>query len=143
MDSLERLTRRQIDALRAVAHAEEPNRGASLKSVSVALKVRPPSALGHLTALERFGLVARFRGKSRLTERGRGCLTDYERHHRVAEQLFARLGFSSQETCQAARQIDLALDHRMVERICRAEGHPARCPHGDPIPPCGRPNSHS
>jgi DtxR family Mn-dependent transcriptional regulator len=141
METLERLTRRQIDALRAVALSEGPDRGASLKAISVTLRVRPPSALGHLTALERLGLVERHRGKTRLTSRGRACITDYQRHHRVAEQLFAGLGFSSQETCRAARQIDLALDHRTVERICRAEGHPALCPHGDPIPPCGSANS--
>ena len=136
MEPLQRLTRRQVDALQAIGVRETDGRGVSLKALAKALRVRPPSALDHATALERYGLVTRYRGKSRLTARGRACHLEYQRHHRVAEELFARIGLPSDETCRAAREIDLALDHQTVERICRAEGHPSACPHGQPIPPC-------
>lgn len=137
METLQRLTRRQLDALQATAMTETPERGASLIALARRLKVRSPSALEHLTPLEGLGLVDRYRGKTRLTVKGRACLLEYQRHHRVAELLFARAGFTADETCRAAKEIDLALDHATVERMCRGEGHPAACPHGEPIPPCG------
>jgi DtxR family transcriptional regulator, Mn-dependent transcriptional regulator len=136
METLERLTRRQVDALQAVRAGESRDRGASLNGIAGHLRLRPPTALGHLTQLEELGLIARHRGKSRLTDRGRKTLHEYDRHHRIAEGLFDQLGLSAEDTCKAAREVDLALSHRTVERLCEAEGHPTRCPHGEAIPPC-------
>lgn len=136
MEPLERLTRRQVDTLRAVADAETPDHGGSLGAVAAALHVRPPSALEHLTLLEAEGLVSRRRGKSRLTPKGHATLLEYLRHHRLAETMFRQLGLSPAATCAAALEMDLALSHRTVERLCTAEGHPTVCPHGEPIPPC-------
>ena len=136
VETLQRLTRRQVDALRAVGLLSEGDAGASLKSVATALRVRSPSALDFLTVLERNGLVARRRGKTRLTARGRSTLAEYQRHHRLAESLFGQLGLSPEDTCAAAREVDLAISHGTVERLCKAEGHPAVCPHGLAIPPC-------
>lgn len=141
MEPLARLSRRQLDALLVVRGGQGTGRGASLNEVAGALGVRPPSALDHLTTLENLGLVARFRGKSRLTSRGEACLTEYQRHHRVAENLFRQLGLSAQDTHDAALEVDLALSHRTVDRLCEAEGHPTECPHGEPIPPCTTPRA--
>lgn len=137
MEALERLTRRQVDALETIRSRETSDRGVSLNAIAADLHLRAPSALAHVTVLERMGLVDRYRGKSRLTPRGRACALEYQRHHRLAEQMFARLGFPAKDLCAAAREVDLALDHATVERLCRAEGHPTVCPHGRPIPPCG------
>jgi DtxR family Mn-dependent transcriptional regulator len=136
MEILQRLTRRQLDALQAVAGGDATGRGATLNSVAETLHVRPPSALEHLTQLEELGLVVRYRGKSRLTPRGGRTLEEYRRHHRIAEGLFSRMGLSAEETCKAAREVDRAISHRTIEQLCAAEGHPSRCPHGEPIPAC-------
>ncbi|MFZ0699896.1 MAG: metal-dependent transcriptional regulator [Thermoplasmata archaeon] len=136
METLQRLTRRQVEALQAILAKETPDRGVSLKFIAAALHQTAPSALGHLTPLEELGLVVRHRGKSRLTSKGRGTLLEYRRHHRVAESLFGSVGLAPAETCAAAREIDLAISHRTVEEICRAQQHPAACPHGEPISPC-------
>jgi len=136
MEPLQQITRRQVETLRVVLQRETPDRGVSLNEIAKALGVTPPSALGHLTPLEELGLVERYRGKSRLTPRGRGTLTEYQRHHRVAESLFGSLGLSPSATCAAAKEIDLAISHRTVEEVCRAQAHPATCPHGEPIPAC-------
>ncbi|MGA7860696.1 MAG: metal-dependent transcriptional regulator [Thermoplasmata archaeon] len=136
MEALQRLTRRQVDSLRTIARHETPARGVSLKTTAASLKVTPPSALGYLTPLEGMGLIVRHRGKSRLTSKGRSTLIEYQRHHRVAESLFGQLGLTPQDTCEAAREVDLAISHHTVERICAAEGHPSVCPHGQPITPC-------
>jgi Mn-dependent DtxR family transcriptional regulator len=136
VETLQQLTRRQVDALQIIGARETPDRGVSLKTAASSLRVRPPSALGHLTALEEMGLIDRRRGKSRLTASGRKTLSEYRRHHRIAETLFGSLGLDAAETCAAAREIDLAISHRTVGEICRAEQHPATCPHGEPITPC-------
>ncbi len=136
MEALQRLTRRQVDALRAIRLAETSARGVPLKVTAAALHVRPPSALAHLTSLEELGLIVRRRGKSRLTPRGQTTLLEYQRHHRLVETLFGRLGLDPEATCAAAREIDLAISHRTVEAVCRAQQHPVSCPHGAPIGPC-------
>ncbi|MFZ0891469.1 MAG: metal-dependent transcriptional regulator [Thermoplasmata archaeon] len=140
METLERLTRRQVDTLRAIAPRETVQHGVSLKAIAASLKVRPPSALAHITPLEQLGLLERYRGKSRLTNRGRATLLEYQRHHRVAETLFSQLGLTPEATCLAAREVDLSLSHKTVEKMCAAEGHPSICPHGEPITPCADPN---
>jgi DtxR family Mn-dependent transcriptional regulator len=136
METLQKLTRRQLDTLQAIVAEETPEHGAALNRIASSMHVSAPSALGHLTPLEVLGLVERHRGKSRLTSKGRGTLLEYQRHHRVAETLFGRLGLAPAETCAAAREIDLAISHRVVEEICRAQRHPTTCPHGAPIAPC-------
>jgi Mn-dependent DtxR family transcriptional regulator len=136
VETLQQLTHRQVEALRVIAVRQTVGRGASLKEIAVGLRVRPPSALAHLGPLEQHGLISRFRGKSRLTEKGNRTLQEYQRHHRVAETLFGNLGIGPKETCAAAHEIDLAISHRTVDEICRAQRHPAACPHGAPIAPC-------
>ncbi len=136
METLQKLTRRQLDALQVISARETEERGVSLKLIASSLKLSPPSALGHLTPLEGLGLVVRHRGKSRLTPRGQGTLEEYRRHHRVAETLFGSLGLPPAQTCSAAREIDLAMSHHTIEEVCRARAHPAACPHGEPIAAC-------
>jgi Mn-dependent DtxR family transcriptional regulator len=136
VEPLQRLTRRQLEALRFVATHASEGRGASLNGIAEGLGVRAPSALAHLGPLEEMGLISRFRGKSQVTRRGQICLDEYLRHHRVAESLFARAGLSARATHEAALEVDLALSHRTVQEICEAQGHPPICPHGQPIASC-------
>jgi len=136
MELLQQLTPRQLEALRVIAARQSDTRGASLKEIASGLHVRPPSALAHLGPLEELGIISRFRGKSRLTEKGSRTLQEYQRHHRVAETLFGNLGLGPEATCAAAHAIDLAISHRTVDEICRAQQHPTACPHGAPILPC-------
>jgi DtxR family transcriptional regulator, Mn-dependent transcriptional regulator len=136
MEVLERLGRRQLETLMAVRQGQSEVAGASLNFVARTLGIRAPSALGRLTTLERLHLVTRYRGKTRLSSRGEACLMEYRRHHRVAENLFQHLGLSAEATHSAALEVDLALSHRTIDRLCEAEGHPKVCPHGDPIEPC-------
>jgi DtxR family Mn-dependent transcriptional regulator len=136
MEALSKLSRRQLETLQAVAAKETVERGVALGQVANSLGVSAPSALSHLTSLEGLQLVVRYRGKSRSTQKGRNTLAEYRRHHRIAESLFGNLGLTPREVCRAAQEVDLALSHVTIERLCGAEGHPAVCPHGEPIPPC-------
>lgn len=143
METLQRLSRRQVDALRYILLRETPTRGVPLSEIARGLGVRPPSALGHVTALEKLGLVQRYRGKTQLSPKGRRTMVEYQRHHRIAESLFGRLGLPTSEVCAAAREVDLALSHRTVEQICRVARHPTACPHGEEIGPCSDPRGSS
>lgn len=136
MEVLQRLTRKQLEVLGRVATLAGPGPGVPLNRLARSLGVSSPTALAHLSALERRGLVRRVRGKTDLSPRGRSTLGEYVRHHRVAEALFARAGLTAPQTCRAAREIDLALGHSTVDLLCRAAGHPVECPHGEPILPC-------
>lgn len=137
MELLQRLTRKQLDTLQRVDRFETEARGAALNDLARSLRVRPPTALAHLTALAELGLVVRSHGKTRLSGRGHACLREYIRHHRVAETVFAEAGLSAEDACVAAHEIDMGLSHNIVEKVCRSERHPATCPHGEPIDPCG------
>jgi DtxR family transcriptional regulator, Mn-dependent transcriptional regulator len=136
VEPLQRLTRRQLEALESIQRNETRDRGASLNSIAASLGLSAPSALGHVNPLEELALVVRHRGKSRLTEKGRSTLLEYRRHHRVAESLFSNIGLPPAEICRAAQEVDLALSHSTIEKLCAAEGHPEVCPHGEPITPC-------
>jgi Mn-dependent DtxR family transcriptional regulator len=136
METLQMLTRRQVETLEILRAKQGSQHGVPLKVIAERLEMTSPSALGHLTSLERLGLVERYRGKTRLTTRGWSTLAEYQRHHRVVETLFGSLGLPPKEVCAAAREIDLAISHRTVEEVCRAQQHPAVCPHGEPIHPC-------
>ncbi|MCI4368035.1 MAG: metal-dependent transcriptional regulator [Thermoplasmata archaeon] len=138
METLQKLSRRQIEALQLIGRAATPERGVALNVIAAGLEVRSPSALGHVTMLENFGLVVRHRGKTRLTQKGQSTLLEYLRHHRVAENLFSKLGLSPDDVCAAAHEVDLAISHKTIERLCEAERHPSVCPHGAPIPPCSK-----
>lgn len=136
MEVLQRLTRARLEALRRVATLGTSPRGVPLQVLARSLRMTPPSALGHLTVLEELGLVERYRGKTRITPKGSDAIREYVRHHRVAEALFAQAGLSADDSCRAAREVDLALSHTMVAKVCASERHPEVCPHGDPIDPC-------
>lgn len=135
MEPLQRLTRRQLDVLERVRRVAGGPHGVALNALARSLGVAPPSALEHLRALESLGLVRRKSGKTWLTPRGDACLVEYRRHHRVAESLFGGAGLDARSACSAAREIDLALTHRTVDRLWVAQGRPSRCPHGEPIVP--------
>ena len=137
MEPLQRLTRRQLDVLETVSRLPAGARGVALNELARSLRLRSPSTLPHLRALQSLDLVERTAGKTRITSAGERCLDEYRRHHRVVERMFASLDLPLEDACRAAREIDLALSHRTVEKLCAAEGHPSRCPHGEPIPPCG------
>ncbi|MGP8158355.1 MAG: metal-dependent transcriptional regulator [Thermoplasmata archaeon] len=128
-----RLTRRQLETLSAVSLGESSGYGVALQDVATELNIQPPSALAHLDRLEALGLVRRYRGKSWSTQRGRNCLEEYLRRHRVIETLLWHAGLPAQVTHAAALEIDLSLRPRTVNEVCRAQGHPVACPHGLPI----------
>ncbi len=70
-----------------------------------------------------------------LTEQGRAHAVAIVRRHRLLETfLVEMLGYSWDEVHDEAEVLEHAVTDRFVERIATLLGHPARDPHGDPIP---------
>jgi len=72
----------------------------------------------------------------RLTERGKSRARDVVRRHRLAERLFKdTFEIDDHEAHSQACKFEHIISPELDERICRFLGHPATCPHGNPIPP--------
>lgn len=136
MEILQKLTRRQLDVLQLIRDLPAAKKGVKLEDIALSLGVKPPTALQHLKVLQYLGLVKRASGKTKITKRGEACLDEYQRHHRIVENMFFNFRFTPDRACQAAKQIDLILSHDMIEELCTAQGHPKECPHGQPIAAC-------
>lgn len=103
----------------------------------------PPSVSTMLKRLERAGLVTV--GNTReieLTDGGRLRAESVVRRHRLAERLLTDiLGLEwhlvHEEAARWEHVISDAVEARMIEVL----GHPATCPHGNPIPGLGNPRN--
>jgi DtxR family Mn-dependent transcriptional regulator len=74
-------------------------------------------------------------GAVELTDAGRTVALRVMRRHRLVETfLVAELGYRWDEVHDEAEVLEHAISDLMLERIDSKLGHPARDPHGDPIP---------
>ncbi len=70
-----------------------------------------------------------------LTDPGRAQALAMVRRHRLLETfLVAQLGYGWDEVHDEAEVLEHAVSDAFVERVAALLGHPARDPHGDPIP---------
>ena len=100
------------------------------------LGVTPGSASGMVRKLASLGLVSHvpYRGV-RLTEEGRRVALHVLRHHRLLERyLVEELGVPWDRVHDEAEVLEHVLSEELEQRIAAKLGHPARDPHGDPIP---------
>jgi DtxR family Mn-dependent transcriptional regulator len=109
---------------------------ASTTEIAARLSVAPASVTKMLGRLQELGLVRyeRYRGAS-LTERGRAEALRLVRRHRLIETfLLKHLGYSWQDVHEEAERLEHAVSDNFTERLAEFLGHPARDPHGAPIP---------
>lgn len=72
---------------------------------------------------------------ARLTETGRSLAAAVARRHRLLESfLVTTLGYTWDEVHVEADQLEHACSDRFIDRLDNFLDHPARDPHGDPIP---------
>ncbi|ADX75178.1 Mn-dependent transcriptional regulator (plasmid) [Pseudarthrobacter phenanthrenivorans Sphe3] len=83
------------------------------------------------------GLVTHARyGHVELTAAGREHAVVMVRRHRLLETFLVQiLGYSWDEVHDEADVLEHAVSETMITRLDQLLGHPARDPHGDPIPP--------
>jgi DtxR family transcriptional regulator, Mn-dependent transcriptional regulator len=109
---------------------------ASTKEVAGRLSVSSASVTGMFGRLQEMGLVRyeRYRGAS-LTDEGLAEALRLVRRHRLIETfLMEHLGYSWQDVHKEAERLEHAVSDEFTERLAELLGHPARDPHGDPIP---------
>jgi DtxR family Mn-dependent transcriptional regulator len=125
------------DYLKTIFGLSEQGQPASTSTLAERLGVAAPSVSAMLKRLEGGDLVAHTkRGQVMLTQHGRGHALRIVRRHRLLETFLARfLAVPWDEVHAEAEVLEHALSERLEERIDAALEHPARDPHGDPIPP--------
>jgi DtxR family Mn-dependent transcriptional regulator len=137
VDALKSVSAASQDYVKAV-YVLESRSGESVGTTALAerLAVSPASASAMVRKLADAGLVehTRYRGV-RLTKRGRLVALEVVRHHRLLETfLVQELGMSWDRVHAEAEVLEHVLSEALEQRIAEKLGHPARDPHGDPIP---------
>ncbi len=100
------------------------------------LDVSPPAVNRMITKLKDAGLLEHepYQG-IRLTETGRREALKELRRHRIAEAFLVNvMGFKWHEVHAEAEQLSRGMNETLTERMATMAGHPAVCPHGEPIP---------
>jgi DtxR family Mn-dependent transcriptional regulator len=98
--------------------------------------VRKATASDTVRRLVELGLLAHEPyGGVELTPAGREHAIGMVRRHRILETfLVASLGYGWDEVHDEAERLEHAVSDTLIDRIDAMLGHPARDPHGDPIP---------
>ncbi len=135
MEVLQRISRRQLLALRLIEKWQSSKGAMPLKDIAMSMGIKPPSALEILRPLESLGLIERISGKSKLSKAGEDCLIEYRRRHRLVEILLASV-LDEGKIHEAAIEIDMSVSKKTADSVCVAMGHPDTCPHGEDIAPC-------
>ncbi|MBF0283519.1 MAG: metal-dependent transcriptional regulator [Magnetococcales bacterium] len=90
---------------------------------------------GYLAEFKSNGAIRVEGDQISFTAKGLKRATDIVRRHRLAETLLVQImGKTPSETEEAACEFEHVLAPELVNGICTLLGHPARCPHGLPIP---------
>jgi DtxR family transcriptional regulator, Mn-dependent transcriptional regulator len=125
------------DYLKAIysleSHAAD---NASINAVSERLGVSAGAVSAMVRKLSDDGLVEHtpYRGVA-LTERGQQIALETIRHHRLLELFLSEiLGMSWDRVHDEAEVLEHVLSDDLERLIAEKLGHPARDPHGDPIP---------
>ena len=108
----------------------------STKEVAGRLCVSSASVSAMFGRLRGMRLVEyeRYRGAT-LTDAGRAEALRLVRRHRLIETfLVEHLGYPWEEVHGEAERLEHAVSNAFTERLAELLGHPARDPHGDPIP---------
>ena len=121
---------------KAVYALQERGGAATTNALAERLGVTAASVSGMVKKLRELGLVVHvpYQGVE-LTEEGRRVALEVIRHHRLLERyLSEELGVPWDRVHAEAEVLEHVLSEDLEERIAAKLGHPARDPHGDPIP---------
>lgn len=132
------VTQSTQDYLKHIYELTESGRPASTNDLARELKVKPASVTGMLQKLaaEKPALVD-YQKHQGVTLTAAGCKAALEviRHHRLLETwLVQTLGYAWDEVHEEACRLEHVISEDFETRIAAALGHPARDPHGEPIP---------
>ncbi|MEZ2121593.1 MULTISPECIES: metal-dependent transcriptional regulator [unclassified Corynebacterium] len=135
--SLADLPDRSQDYLKVIWDiCERTGEAAALKDVAAQTGQKTSTASEAVRRLTERGLVSHrpYSGVT-LTEEGTRLALGMMRRHRLLEMfLCTTLGYTWDEVHEEADVLEHSVSEKLIERIDAHLGHPARDPHGDPIP---------
>jgi len=108
----------------------EEKRRVTTTLLAKTFKVNPATVTETLQKLAAKKLVeyTRYYG-ARLTESGVAEAEKLLRKHRILEVLFVKfLRYDAKKACEEASKIDYYCSEDLINTICRAYGHPDKCP---------------
>ncbi|MCD6428413.1 MAG: metal-dependent transcriptional regulator [Desulfurococcales archaeon] len=127
------LSTRDIDYLITIYEFSASRGAARVIDVAKVLGVSKSTASLMIKKLEKQGLITKVSRGVKLTSEGvKTCLEVIWRHG-VIEVALTRLGLNPEEACAVARDIELSIPRRIIEKLWHLLGRPAFCPHGGVI----------
>lgn len=126
--------------MKTIAELGDADKPVPISALAGRLGVSAVSATEMIHRLEHNGLIAHYPYKGvALTDPGRRQAVEVIRSHRLWECfLTGHLGISWQEAHDLACRLEHATDAVVTDALEVYLGHPATCPHGNPIPmACG------
>lgn len=124
------------DYLKAIYKLREGDEAVTTQALASRLGVAPPSATSMMKKLASMKLVRheKYRGVE-LTPAGEKIALDVIRHHRLIETYLAEvLGVAWDKVHDEAERWEHVLSEEVEAKMAEALNHPARDPHGAPIP---------
>jgi DtxR family Mn-dependent transcriptional regulator len=125
------------DYLKAIYVLQSYGHEVTTSRIAARLGVAAPSVSAMVKRLTADGLVGHDPYRPvHLTDAGEQAALAVVRRHRLVETyLHDALGLPWDEVHDEAEVLEHSVSERVVDAMDRALGHPARDPHGDPIPP--------
>lgn len=130
------LTERESEYLKTVFKLTSGKKTVGSLRVANVMGVSCATASEILKKLYEKGMLKRepWRGVS-LSERGFKEVNRILRNHRIFETYVYRfLSINLKDACDCASRIELYLPEEVVDSMCKALGHPEKCPHNNFIP---------
>ncbi len=127
------------DYVKAIYKAHATRGNVATQELAEALQVSPPAVSKMLRRLAELRLISHtpYQGV-KLTRAGEKMALEVIRHHRLIElYLVQAMGYSWDAVHEEAERLEHHISEEFEERIDALLGHPATCPHGDPIPTRG------
>lgn len=122
--------------LAEIYRIQEMHPEATLSMLADAIGVSLQAASRMIRRMAEKGLIVHkpYRGVE-LTADGQQIALHMIRRHRVLEvYLVSVMGFGWDEVHDMVEQLEKGVLDRIIDRMDEMAGHPARCPHGEPIP---------
>jgi DtxR family transcriptional regulator, Mn-dependent transcriptional regulator len=124
------------DYIKAIYKARSDTGNVTTQDLADRLGVSPPAVSKMMRRLAELHLISHSPyQRVELTPPGEKMALEIIRHHRLLElYLVQAMGFTWDNVHEEAERLEHHISEEFESRIDELLGHPAACPHGDPIP---------
>jgi DtxR family transcriptional regulator, Mn-dependent transcriptional regulator len=124
------------DYIKAIYKARSDKGSITTQDLADRLSVSAPAVSKMMRRLTELRLISHAPYQAvELTDAGEKMALEIIRHHRLLElYLVQAMGFTWDNVHEEAERLEHHISEEFEDRIDELLGHPAACPHGDPIP---------